>query len=71
MEGKCGEIQINNLQNLRPKSWHWIKSNIDKNLLISRFNNLDYSISNDTARQNSIGKGELVQLYTNFINSEI
>lgn len=62
--GKCGEIVKINLQTLRPKSWHWIKSNIDTTLLINRFKNLDYSFSFNTARQNSIGKGELVRLYS-------
>lgn len=60
---KCGEIVENELELLRPKSWHWIKCNIDKDTLINRFQSLDYSISLDTARQNSIGKGELVCLY--------
>jgi predicted RNA methylase len=60
---KCGEIVENGLELLRPKSWHWVKSNIDKDTLINRFQSLDYSISVDTARQNSIGKGELVSLY--------
>lgn len=64
--GKCGEIieEQENLVILRPKSWHWIKSNIDKNILINRFKILDYTISQDTARQNSIGRGELVTLYS-------
>lgn len=62
--GKCGEINVSNLNKLRPKSWHWIQSNIDRNLLIERFNSLDYSLSLDTARQNSIGMGELVKLYS-------
>jgi len=62
--GKCGEILEDNLDLLRPKSWHWIKSNIDKNELMSRFKNLDYTISQDTARQNSIGRGELIGLYS-------
>jgi len=62
--GKCGEIVKINLQTLRPKSWHWIKSKIDMTLLINRFKNLDYSLSFNTARQNSIGKGELVRLYS-------
>jgi hypothetical protein len=61
--GKCGEIVTIGLENLRPKSWHWIKAKIDKNILIERFNVLDYSMSLDTARQNSIGRGELVKLY--------
>jgi hypothetical protein len=62
--GKCGEIVKNNLQTLRPKSWHWIKSKIDTNVLMNHFKNLDYSLSFNTARQNSIGKGELVRLYS-------
>jgi hypothetical protein len=66
--GKCGEIVKINLQTLRPKSWHWIKSNIDTTLLINRFKNLDYSLSFNTARQNSIGKGELVRLYSETYN---
>jgi len=66
--GKIGEIKIDKLNELRPKSWHWIKSNITKEDLINRFNKLDYSNSVNTARQNSMGKGELVKLYNNFIN---
>jgi len=62
--GKCGEITEVELDKLRPKSWHWIKSKINKNILIERFNNIDYSICNDTARQNSIGRGELVRIYS-------
>ncbi len=61
--GKCGEIVSAGLEKLRPKSWHWIKANLDKNKLMDRFAALDYSLSLDTARQNSIGKGELVSLY--------
>jgi hypothetical protein len=62
--GKCGEIVYVKLDTLRPKSWHWIKSKIDKKILIERFKSLDYRLSLDTARQNSMGKGELVKLYT-------
>ena len=62
--GKCGEIVDTGLETLRPKSWHWIKANINKNILIERFNTLDYSLSLDTARQNSMGRGELVRLYS-------
>lgn len=62
--GKCGEIVVMGLDTLRPKSWHWIKSNINKDKLIERFNSLDYTLSLDTARQNSIGRGELVKLYS-------
>ena len=63
--GKCGEIVETGLELLHPKSWHWIKSVIEKHTLIERFKTLNYSISLDTARQNSIGRGDLVRLYCN------
>lgn len=66
--GKCGDILTIGLEDLRPKSWHWIKSNITVNVLIDRFRNLDYTLSLDTARQNSIGRGELVKIYSNKYN---
>ena len=59
----CGTIQSNNLEKLRPKSWHWIKSNIDIEELKKRIECLDFSISKDTVRQDSIGQKELIQLY--------
>ena len=62
--GKCGSIVTKELDKLRPKSWHWVKAKISVPLLIERFRSLDYSISKDTARQNSIGRGELVKLYS-------
>jgi hypothetical protein len=62
--GQCGQIVEENLRELRPKSWHWIRARIDKQTLIERFQSLDYSLSVDTARQNSIGRGELVRLYS-------
>lgn len=64
--GRCGEIRSENLEKLRPKSWHWIRSHVDKNVLMERFEQLDYSLSENTARQNSIGRGELVRLYSEF-----
>ena len=64
--GKVGEIERINLKELRPKSWHWIKSIINKEELINRFKQLDYSDSLNTARQNSMGRGELVRLYKDF-----
>ena len=66
--GKIGYIQLNNLDKLRPKSWHWIKSHIDKTELKNRFNQLDYSNSVNTARQNSMGRGELVSIYNKMYN---
>lgn len=69
--GKIGEIKTEGLSELRPKSWHWIKSKIDKKELIRRFSVLDYSNSHNTARQNSMGKGELVSIYSsNIINAK-
>jgi len=62
--GICGRIVTTDLHTLKPKSWHWIKSKIAVTELINRFNSLDYSLSKDTARQNSIGRGELVKLYS-------
>ena len=32
--------------------------------MIKRFNSLDYSLSKDTVRQDSLGRSELVKLYT-------
>ncbi len=69
--GKCGEIIMGNLMELRPKSYHFIKSNIGLSLLVDTFNSLDYSLSENTARQNSLGRAELICLYTEFRNSEL
>ena len=60
----CGEITCTNLDKLRPKSWHFISSKINIDVLISRFNQLDYSISQNTSRQDSIGRGDLVAIYS-------
>jgi len=59
----CGELVCVGLEELRPKSWHWIKSNIDIELLKERFSTLDYSMSKDTVRQDSIGQQEVIYLY--------
>ncbi|MDB4352515.1 hypothetical protein OAA60_03680 [Porticoccaceae bacterium] len=59
----CGEIVDTDLKVLRPKSWHWLKSNIDIELLKNRFSQLDYSMSKDTVRQDSLGQQELIHLY--------
>lgn len=72
--GKCGQIVDNSeeLKKLRPKSWHWIQcipGQVKKDVLKQRFNTLDYSNSNNTARQNSIGKGELVSLYSDIFDT--
>ena len=62
--GNCGKIVETGLDTLRPKSWHWIKAKISVPSLIERFSSLDYYLSKDTARQNSLGRGELVKLYS-------
>ena len=49
---------------LKAKSWHWIKAKGDANILIERLNTLDFSVSENTARQNSLGKGELVSIFS-------
>jgi len=59
----CGKIFTENLEKLRPKSYHFIKSNLDIDVLIERFKTLDYSISNDSVRQCSLGKSDLIHLY--------
>jgi hypothetical protein len=59
---KVGRIVESGLDKLRPKSWHWIKTDY-KDELICRFGKLDYSIAEKTVRQPSLGRGELVQLY--------
>ena len=71
--GNIGEIKTEGLHELRPKSWHWFKTNIDINTLINRLSQLDYSNSLNTARQNSMGRAELVNIYSEYldiINSE-
>ncbi len=65
-----GEIKSDKLDTLRPKSWHWIKSNIDPDTLKNRFKQLDFSHSSNTARQNSMGRSKLVSLYITFMNSK-
>lgn len=67
--GKCGELtivigkeQISKLEGAQ--NWHFIHSKIDLIELIRRFKSLDDSMSKNTARQNSLGKGDLVELYS-------
>jgi hypothetical protein len=47
----------------RPKSVHFIKSKIEIEILKERFLTLDYSDANNSARQSSLCKGDLVKLY--------
>lgn len=64
--GNIGEIRKTNLHSLRPKSWHWIRSNIDTDKLCNTLLQMDFSSSLNTARQNSMGRAELVNLYIKF-----
>lgn len=66
--GKCGEIVDKDFVLLCAENWHWIKSKINKNTLIERFKNLDYTGSLDTARHDSLGKGDLVRIYSEMYN---
>jgi predicted RNA methylase len=59
----CGELIDTELHLLTTKNYNWLKSNIDIELLKNRFRQLDYSISKDTVRQDSLGKRELIYLY--------
>ncbi len=59
----CGNIVDTELHVLRPKSWHWIKACIDVQTLKNRFEQLDFSMSKDTVRQDSLGQKELIFLY--------
>lgn len=60
-----GQIS-SDLNRWRPKSVHFIKANkkLDVKELINRFNSLNYEITNDSARQSSLGRADLVRLYT-------
>lgn len=48
---------------LNPKGWHFIKSKIDIDILKNKFRSLNFVKSENTARQNSLGKAELIELY--------
>lgn len=67
--GECGFICESNLDKLNPKGWHFIKSNIDIEELKKNFNLLNYEHSKNTVRQNSLGKAELIELYTEYIDN--
>lgn len=59
----CGKI-VNYHNNLKAKSHHFIKSNISVEKLKKNFEKIDYSISKETCRQDSIGKSDLIMLYS-------
>ena len=61
--GNCGQISMD-IDTLAPKSWHFIRSN-NPEILIDRFETLDYyPLASWTARQDSIGKADLIYLYS-------
>lgn len=59
----CGKITDTNFSLLTKKNYHFLISNIDVAVLKNRFNQLNYTISKDTVRQDSLGKKELINLY--------
>lgn len=58
-----GQISTN-LYEWRPKSVHFIKSKIGKKKLMERLSKIDYSYANNSARQSSLCKADLVRLYS-------
>lgn len=69
--GKCGEIVTKDFYKLSPRSWHFIQTNINVQTLIANIEKINWKSSENTARQNSIGKAELVNLYNNVIDSKL
>lgn len=59
----CGKL-VEFHQEIKAKSHHFIKSNISVKTLKERFETIDYSISKETCRQDSIGKSDLIMLYS-------
>jgi len=59
----CGQL-VEEQNVIAPKNYHWIKSKIDKSILKERFQCINYDISKDTVRQDSLGKQDLILLYT-------
>jgi len=61
----CGTIEETNLGVLAERSWNWIRSTetIPLEELKDRFRKLDYSISQDSVRQDSLGHSDLIFLY--------
>jgi hypothetical protein len=53
----------NNIPKTGLRSWHFIKSKINKDILIKDLKDLDFSFSENTVRQNSLGKKELINTY--------
>lgn len=64
-----GQIS-DNLYRWRPKSVHYIKANIDVKKLKERFKHLNYETANNSARQGSLGKGKLIDLYESSFNND-
>ena len=60
-----GKIFETHLHKYKSRRWFYIKSKIDKQLLIEKFRKLDFSIAKQTALQETIRPGELIQLYSN------
>jgi hypothetical protein len=61
----CGTLEEINLEGLADRSWNWIKSSgtIPLEELKDRFRKLDFSLSRDSVRQDSLGHSDLIMLY--------
>ena len=60
--GNIGQISLD-IEELAPKSWHFIRSENPESL-VDNFEKLDYyPLASWTARQDSIGKADLIYLY--------
>lgn len=65
--GKCGEISFD-IKNIAECSWHFVKTNkIDE--VLYNIKKMDFSVSEDTARQNSIGAKEFIHFYNEAKNT--
>ena len=65
----CGEVSFD-VKSLSPKSWHFIKSNINLNILLKNISKIDFSISQNTSRQDSIGRGDFIMLYNKLLKNQ-
>jgi hypothetical protein len=60
----CGKVVTTDGVNVKAKSHHFIKSNIPVDELVNRLSSLDFSVAKNTCRQDSIGKADLVEIYS-------
>lgn len=61
--GKCGEICKKDFSKLSGKSWHFLKLGIPMENFVKNIESINFSSTFDTARQNSLGRAEFIDLY--------